>query len=395
MADEEITVDTPHSPSSPDPAEPPKLSEPSRPPGQSDPVERAGSSENGAGRSAAPLTPYESAGPVESSNALATGSALGSPAGSGSGSVRLGTPKTSRRLGDRIFAAMTSGASALVIVIVVLVAIFLVVQALPSILDDKVNFLFSNEWDTTPGNLHFGVAGLLYTTVLISLVALVVAVPIAIGIALFITHYAPVRVARPIAYVIDLLAAIPSIIYGIWGARVLAPQLEPVQRALTNLNFIPVFKSGFGTGTVFDGAVVLSVMILPIITAISRDVFERTPIENKEAALALGATRWEMIRMTVLPYGRPGVVSGAMLGLGRALGETLAVYLILSRVSTFSASLFSGGETFASKIANNSAEFSNPKSTGAYIAAGLVLFVLTFVVNAAARAIVNRRRDFV
>jgi phosphate transport system permease protein len=136
-------------------------------------------------------------------------------------------------------------------------------------------------------------------------------------------------------------------------------------------------------------------MILPIITAISRDVFERTPTANKEAALALGATRWEMIRMAVIPYGRAGVVSGSMLGLGRALGETIAVYLILSKVSHFSWSLFSGGETFASKIANNAAEFSSARSTGAYIAAGLVLFVLTFVVNAIARSIVNRRKDFV
>jgi phosphate transport system permease protein len=136
-------------------------------------------------------------------------------------------------------------------------------------------------------------------------------------------------------------------------------------------------------------------MILPIITAISRDVFERTPRANIEAALALGATKWEMVRMAVLPYGRAGVVSGSMLGLGRALGETIAVYLILSTVSgKFSFSLFNGGETFASKIANGSSEFNNPQSTGAYIAAGLVLFVLTFLVNAAARAIVNRRKDF-
>ncbi len=146
------------------------------------------------------------------------------------------------------------------------------------------------------------------------------------------------------------------------------------------------------TGTVFNAGVVLAIMILPIITAISRDVFDRTPIANKEAALALGATKWEMIRIAVLPYGRPGVVSGAMLGLGRALGETIAVLLILSTVSKFSPSLFSGGQTFASKIAGSSAEFgTNP---GPYIAAGLVLFVLTFVVNAAARAIVNRRKEF-
>jgi phosphate transport system permease protein len=316
------------------------------------------------------------------------------PPVSGAGLAALGTPKGKIRLGDKVFSRLTSGASIFVILLVLLIAVFLVAKALPSILDDKVNFLTSDEWDTTAGDLHFGVAGLLYTTVLISVVALVIAVPIAIGIALFITQYAPARLARPIAYVIDLLAAIPSIIYGIWGARILAPKLEPVQTFLQHLDFIPLFKSGFATGTVFDGAIVLTVMVLPIITAISRDVFERTPNANKEAALALGATRWEMIRMAVIPYGRPGVVSGSMLGLGRALGETIAVYLILSKTQ-FGWSLFNGGETFASKIANNAAEFSDPKSTGAYIAAGLVLFIFTFVVNAAARAIVNRRKDFV
>ena len=136
-------------------------------------------------------------------------------------------------------------------------------------------------------------------------------------------------------------------------------------------------------------------MILPIIAAISRDALERTPRDDIEAALALGATKWEMINLAVLPYGRPGVISGSMLGLGRALGETIAVFLILSKVSHFSFSIFNGGETIASKIAGGAAEFNDPASTGAFIAAGLVLFVLTFVVNAAARWVVNRRKEFV
>lgn len=314
----------------------------------------------------------------------------------GAGSATLGTPRGKVRIGDRVFAALTTGSAAFVVVLVALIGTFLVIKSAPSIAHDKVNFLTSKEWSATPGNLRFGVAPLLYTTVVISLVALVLAVPVAIGIALFITYYAPRRLARPVAYAIDLLAAIPSIIYGIWGARVLAPHLEGVQRTLYHLGGLPLFKDqNVLQGSLFDGAVVLAIMILPIITAISRDVFERTPDAHVEGAWALGATKWEMIRLTVLPYGRPGVVSGAMLGLGRALGETIAVYLILSKVSKFSPSLFSGGETFASKIANSASEFSTPESTGAYIAAGLVLFVLTFVVNAAARAIVNRRKEFV
>jgi phosphate transport system permease protein len=296
------------------------------------------------------------------------------------------------RRGDRIFVGLAAGSSSFVIILVVLVALFLLIKAIPAIADDKVNFLTSTEWNMSPGNLRFGVAALLYTTVISSLLALLLAVPLAIGIALFITQYAPARLARPVATAIDLLAAIPSIIYGVWGIRVLAPKLESVQHALTPIGLGLFDQRHIPTGTVFNAGVVLAIMILPIITAISREVFERTPIANKEAALALGATRWEMIRTAVLPYGRPGVVSGAMLGLGRALGETIAVLLILSTVSKFSPSLFSGGQTFASKIAGSSAEFgANP---GPYIAAGLVLFVLTFVVNATARMIVNRRKGF-
>jgi phosphate transport system permease protein len=327
--------------------------------------------------------------------AINAGTPTDAPPVLGAGSASLGAPRGKIRIGDRVFLALTKGASSFVVLLVALVAVFLVVKSVPSILDDKVNFFTSTEWSTTPGDLRFGVAPLLYTTVAISVLAMILAVPTAIGIALFITHYAPKRMARPVAYAIDLLAAIPSIIYGIWGAAVLAPHLTGVQHALYHLGGFALFKDrNVPTGSLFDGGVVLAIMILPIVTAISRDVFERTPRENIEAALALGSTKWEMIRMAVLPYGRSGVISGAMLGLGRALGETIAVFLILSKVSNFSPSIFSGGETFASKIANSASEFSNPESTGAFIAAGLMLFVLTFVVNAAARMIVNRRKDF-
>jgi phosphate transport system permease protein len=316
----------------------------------------------------------------------------------GAGSTALGTPKGKIRIGDRVFFGFSAGAAAFVVVLVVLVAVFLLAKALPSIADDKASFLFSREWSLNSGNLRFGIVDLLWTTVAVSILAMLIATPVAIGIALFTTQYAPKRLAKPVAYIIDLLAAIPSIIYGIWGSLVLAPKLEPVQRTLYHLSGIPLFKDkNFITGSIFDGGIVLAVMILPIITAISRDVFERTPRANIEAAWALGATKWEMIRLSVLPHGRAGVVSGAMLGLGRALGETIAIAFILSKPGTgapFSWSIFGGGETFASKIANNAAEFEDPKSSGAYIAAGLVLFVLTFVVNALARMIVNRRKEF-
>jgi phosphate transport system permease protein len=340
----------------------------------------------------------DSALPVGSAEPAAISTLEETPPVLGAGAVSLGGRQRAR-IGDRVFAILTSGSGLFIVLLILLVAIFLVVKAIPAIADDQSNFLFSRDWSVDGATLHFGVLDLLWVTVVISLLAMLIAVPIAIGIALFITQYASKRIARPVAYVVDLLAAIPSIIYGIWGITVLAPKLEPVQRAFYHLGVFPLFEDkNVEQGTIFNGGIVLAVMILPIVTAIGRDVFERTPPQNVEAAWALGATRWEMIRLAVLPYGRPGVTSGAMLGLGRALGETIAVTLILSKPgigSPFTFSIFNGGETFASKIANNAAEFNTPKQTGAFIAAGLVLFVLTFAVNAAARGVVNRRKEFV
>ena len=230
-------------------------------------------------------------------------------------------------------------------------------------------------------------------TVLSSVTALVLAVPIAVGIAVFLTQYAPARLSRPFGAIVDLLAAVPSIIFGLWGIFVLAPNLEPVAEFLNrNLGWLFLFERGnvslAGGGTIFTAGIVLSVMILPIITSVSREVFRQTPRRQIEAALALGATKWEVVRMTVLPYGRSGVVAASMLGLGRALGETVAVLIILrSGAHPGHWSLFDGGYTFASKIASAASEFSAPLPTGAYISAGFALFVLTFVVNAAARTI--------
>jgi phosphate transport system permease protein len=299
------------------------------------------------------------------------------------------------RIGDRVFSGFATGSGIFVIALVALVGVFLLIQAIPAIKNDTGNF-FGHQWQVNTGAADFGISGLLWATVIASIIAMVLAVPIAVGIALFMTQYAPKRFTAPIGYVIDLLAAIPSIIYGIWGFTILSEYLRPVQRALYHLGGLPIFKDqGFITGSIFDGGVVLAIMILPIVTAIARDVFARTPRHHVEAAWALGATRWEMIRLAVLPHGRAGVISGSMLGLGRALGETIAVSLILSAPSSsapFNFSAFNGGETFASKIANSSGEFAN--NPGPYIAAGLVLFVLTFVVNAIARGIVNRRKEF-
>jgi phosphate transport system permease protein len=221
-----------------------------------------------------------------------------------------------------------------------------------------------------------------------------------VGVALFISEYAPTWLSRPAATLVDLLAAVPSIVYGLWGLLVVRPVLHPVEDFLSSTlgRVVPFFApTGITGGTIFFIGIVLAIMILPIVTAISREVFAQTPLPHKEGALALGATQWEMVRTAVLPFGRPGVISAAMLALGRALGETIAVTFIVSTLARGSAwtwSLFNGGETFASRIANNAAEFDSPQKTGAFIAAGLVLFVLTFLVNAAARVVIERRKAF-
>jgi phosphate transport system permease protein len=230
------------------------------------------------------------------------------------------------RLGDRVFAGLSTGAGVLILVVLAGVTLFLVSESVPALSADASELPGGRSFLSVLGPLVFG-------TLLAAALALLFAVPLSIGIALFISHYAPRRLARTLGYVVDLLAAIPSVIYGLWGALVLAPYLVPTFRWLEeHLGFLPVFAGpASSTGrTILTAALVLAVMILPIMSAINREVFLQTPKLHEEASLALGATRWEMVRMTVLPYGRSGIVSGAMLGLGRALGETIAVLLVLS-----------------------------------------------------------------
>ena len=301
------------------------------------------------------------------------------------------------RRGDRLFELVAALAGSTIMLAIALIAIFLLVHAIPSLRANHANFFTSAQFDTTHGNnLAFGIRDLFMVTVLSSLCALALAVPISIGIAVFLTQYAPARLSRPFGALVDLLAAVPSIVFGLWGIFVLAPQLEPMEAFLNrDLGWLFLFKGGnvslAGGGNIFTAGVVLAVMILPIITAVSREVFRQTPNTHIEAAQALGATKWEVVRMTVLPFGRSGAVAASMLGLGRALGETVAVLIIL-RASAHAGnwSLFDGGYTFASKIASAANEFSEALPTGAYISAGFVLFVLTFIVNAIARAIVGR-----
>ncbi|MDQ3642789.1 MAG: phosphate ABC transporter permease subunit PstC [Actinomycetota bacterium] len=292
-----------------------------------------------------------------------------------------------QRWGDRIFSGAATGAGVLILTALAGVAIFLLIEAWPAITAPA---------EAIPGGegLFRFVLPLAFGTVVAAVIGLVVAVPFAIAIALFITDYAPRRLAHTLAYLIDLLAAIPSVVYGLWGVFVIAPASIGILEWLEhNLGFLPFFEGpASSTGrTMLVAGVVLAVMILPIITAVTREVFLQTPRAHREAAVALGATRWEMIRMAVLPFGRSAMISGSMLGLGRALGETMAVTIILSVSGAITFNLISSGNP-ATIAANIALDF--PESSGlavnALIASGLVLFAMTLAVNMAARAIIDR-----
>ncbi len=277
------------------------------------------------------------------------------------------------------------------------IAAFLTYRASLAIAADEANFFTTFEWNPSGSPPEFGIAVLAFGTVVSSVIAMVVAVPVAVAIALFITHYAPRRLAGPVrTYVIDLLAAVPSIVYGLWGALVLVPHLDGLYGWLDDyLGWTGILDWNDGAPrSLFTVGILLAVMILPIITNVSREVFRQVPRTHEEAALALGATRWEVVRMSVLPFGRSGVISASMLGLGRALGETMAVAMVLSPSFTIDASVLDpGGGTFAQNIAS---KFNEATETGrdALIASGLVLFVITLLVNGAARLIIARRKEY-
>jgi phosphate transport system permease protein len=301
------------------------------------------------------------------------------------------TQRVVRRAGDRIFAGSAKGSGIFILLVLAGVAAFLISEAIPALTAPA---------EDIPGGegLASYIAPLVLGTLLGAVLALVVATPLAVGIALFVTYYAPRRIAAGLGYVIDLLAAIPSVVYGFWGLAVLAPALVPFHVwAAENLGWIPLFAGPASTSgrTMLTVGLVLAVMILPIISAIAREVFSQAPALHREAALALGATRWEMIKMAVLPYGKSGVIAGAMLGLGRALGETMAVAIVLSGGAGATLNLISSSNP--STIASNIA-LRFPEATGlginTLIASGLVLFVITLAVNMLARWIVNRRADF-
>jgi phosphate transport system permease protein len=293
-----------------------------------------------------------------------------------------------RRVGDRVFSNVAVIAAVTILALLAGVAIFLVAEGAPAL---------THSASELPGGKSFVdyVAPLAFGTVLAAAFASILAVPLAVAVALFITHIAPPRIALTLGYLVDLLAAIPSIIYGLWGIFVLGPAAVPVMLWLEEkLGFIPFFAGpASATGrTMFVVGLVLTVMILPIVSAVAREVFSQTPRKLQEGAQALGATRWEMIRMTVLPFGKSSVISGAMLGLGRALGETMAVTIILSAsgIVTFNLISSANPSTIAANVALNFPE-SSGLAINVLIATGLVLFAITLVTNMAARMVIARQ----
>ncbi len=299
----------------------------------------------------------------------------------------VGSQGSSRRAGERVFSGAATGAGVLILALLAGVALFLLVEAWPALTADAEDI-------PGDGGLLAYVWPLAFGTVLAAAIAIIIAVPMAVAVSLFISHFAPPRLAQPLGYAVDLLAAVPSIVYGLWGIAVLGPAAVGLQKWLeANLGFIPLFAGpASATGrTMLVVGVVLAVMILPIITAVTREVFSQTPRAQIEGALALGATRWEMIRLTVLPFGRSAIIGGSMLGFGRALGETMAVTIILSVSGAVTFNLISSGNpsTIAANIALDFPE-SSGLDVNVLIASGLALFAITLVVNMAARAVIVR-----
>jgi phosphate ABC transporter permease protein PstC len=296
------------------------------------------------------------------------------------------------RLMDPLLHWTLAGLAALILVLIAFFFVRLFIEAKPAF--DKYGyfgFVFDNSW--VPSQQLYGALPLMVGTLITSAIALLIGVPVAIATALYITELAPGRVRQPLMVTVELLAAVPSVVYGLWGIQVLAPKILPAETWFNDtFSFLPFVGGGsVSIPNYFVAGLILAIMILPIVSAISREVMSTVPTEHKEAALALGATRWEMIRMAVLPYSRAGISGAAMLGLGRAIGETIAVTIVIGNAPDIGNTIFSQGYTLAAVIANEFGEAaSDPTHRAALIAAGLVLFVLTLFVNAIARYYVTR-----
>jgi phosphate transport system permease protein len=301
------------------------------------------------------------------------------------------TARATRRLrGDSVFRGALRGAALVLIVLVVAMVATMTITGWPAIRAFGIRFLYTSSWD--PVRDEFGALPFIYGTLVSSFLALVLAVPLGLGAAVFLAELAPRWARGPVSLLIEILAAIPSVVYGLWGIFVLAPWLRVwVQPMLgRTLGFLPLFQGPpYGVGMLAAG-IILAIMVVPFITAVSREVLMAVPNTQREAALALGATRWETTRMAVLRYGKSGLIGAILLGLGRALGETMAVTMVIGNRPEISASLFAPGYTMASVIANEFTEATGDLYLSALIEVGLALFAVTVLVNALARVLVWR-----
>jgi phosphate transport system permease protein len=292
--------------------------------------------------------------------------------------------------GDLIFRVVLTVLACLLPLLLLLIAVELVSEAMPAARRFGLSFLTTSVWDPVRG--QFGALPLIFGTLYSSVVALAIAVPLALGCAIFLTEFAPRWLRYPVATLIELLAAVPSVIYGLWGIFVLIPLLRdhlwPVVRPV--LGHVPIFSGVFYGPSVLAAGVILSVMILPYIAAVSREVLLAVPADQREAGLALGATRWETVWHVVLPYGRAGIMGAVILGLGRALGETMAVTMVIGNRHEVSASLLQPGYTIAAAIANEFSEAVSDMHLSSLFLVGAVLFLITIIVNALARVLVWR-----
>ncbi len=319
----------------------------------------------------------------------------GSPAPAAAASPRPARPVFTLRLdgtavGDRIYRSAITFFALCVPALLLLLAVEIARAGWPAFRAFGFGFLTTSDWDPVAG--HFGAAPAIFGTVVSSIIALVIATPLAIGVAIFLSEFAPAWLRQPLAFLVDLLAAIPSVVYGLWGIFVLVPIMRttvmPFLRDTLHLGATPLFSGPAYGPSMLSAGLILAIMVLPYISSVSREVLLAVPRSQREAALALGATRWESISRSVIPFARSGIIGGIILGLGRALGETMAVTMLIGNRPEISASLFAPGYTMASLIANEFSEASGDLHLAALMAVGLTLFVITLIVNAIARWLV-------
>jgi phosphate transport system permease protein len=291
---------------------------------------------------------------------------------------------------DRIYRGILTGLALALPALILIILGVLFVGALPALKRFGPSFLWTSTWD--PVAETYGAAPMIFGTIASSILALVIAVPLALSVAIFLTEFSPRWLRQPVAFVIELLAAIPSVVYGTWGIFVLIPFLRnnvvPPLKAV--LGWTPFFQGVFYGNSLLAGGIILAIMIVPYIAAVSREVLLAVPSSQREAALAMGATRWEAVRSAVLPYGRAGLIGGVILGLGRALGETMAVTMLIGNRHDIGFSVFQPAYTMAAAIANEFSEATTHLYLSALFEVGLILFVLTVVVNAIARVLIWR-----